>query len=176
MLISYKTLYSILLGHFTLHFTSHFHQELFPQIPVSRLCGGGGGVHLLSCIRFLAMPRTIACLVLLSMRFSRQEYWSRLPFPSPVWLKFFKDSLHKHKLFSIKQAGKKSKFPANIRKTVFFALFTKTNLHQRYHSCLCSSTAYTLIMITFKRTIKIIFGVKIPKAIGHGLSVSESLE
>ena len=28
-------------------------------------------------------PWTIACQALLSMRFSRQEYWSRLPFPSP---------------------------------------------------------------------------------------------
>ena len=26
---------------------------------------------------------TIACQALLSMEFSRQEYWSRLPFPSP---------------------------------------------------------------------------------------------
>ena len=28
-------------------------------------------------------PRTIACLAPLSMGFSRQEYWSGLPFPSP---------------------------------------------------------------------------------------------
>ena len=28
---------------------------------------------------------TIACQAPLSMEFSRQEYWSRLPFPSPVW-------------------------------------------------------------------------------------------
>ena len=34
MLISYKTLYSILLGPFTLHFMPHFHQELFPQITI----------------------------------------------------------------------------------------------------------------------------------------------
>ena len=30
-----------------------------------------------------ATPWTIACQVLLSMEFSRQEYWSGLPFPSP---------------------------------------------------------------------------------------------
>ena len=30
-----------------------------------------------------ATPQTIAHQVPLSMRFSRQEYWSRLPFPSP---------------------------------------------------------------------------------------------
>ena len=28
-------------------------------------------------------PRTVACQALLSMEFSRQEYWSGLPFPSP---------------------------------------------------------------------------------------------
>ena len=30
-----------------------------------------------------ATPWTVACQVPLSMEFSRQEYWSRLPFPSP---------------------------------------------------------------------------------------------
>ena len=28
-------------------------------------------------------PRTIACQAPLSMEFSKQEYWSGLPFPSP---------------------------------------------------------------------------------------------
>ena len=31
----------------------------------------------------LATPQTVACQVLLSMGFSRQEYWSELPFSSP---------------------------------------------------------------------------------------------
>ena len=31
----------------------------------------------------LATPWTIACQAPLSMGFSRQEYWSGLPFPSP---------------------------------------------------------------------------------------------
>ena len=30
-----------------------------------------------------ATPWTVACQALLSMGFSRQEYWSGLPFPSP---------------------------------------------------------------------------------------------
>ena len=30
-----------------------------------------------------ATPRPVACQAPLSMRFSRQEYWSGLPFPSP---------------------------------------------------------------------------------------------
>ena len=37
----------------------------------------------LNCIQLFVTPRTIACQAPLSMRFSRQEYWSGLPFPSP---------------------------------------------------------------------------------------------
>ena len=37
----------------------------------------------LSHVRLLATPLTIAHQAPLSMRFSRQEYWSGLPFPSP---------------------------------------------------------------------------------------------
>ena len=29
-------------------------------------------------------PHTVGCQVLLSMEFSRQEYWPRLPFPTPL--------------------------------------------------------------------------------------------
>ena len=81
MLISYKTLYSILLGHFTLHFMSHFHQELFPQITICLI--------VCCCCSVAKLCTTLRCQTLvhqahLSMRFSRQEYWSGLPFPSPV--------------------------------------------------------------------------------------------
>ena len=31
----------------------------------------------------LVTPRTVTCYASLSMGFSRKEYWSRLPFPSP---------------------------------------------------------------------------------------------
>ena len=37
----------------------------------------------LSCVRLFATPWTIALQSPLSMEFPRQEYWSRLPFPSP---------------------------------------------------------------------------------------------
>ena len=37
----------------------------------------------LSCVQLFASPWTVACQAPLSMGFSRQEYWSRLPFPSP---------------------------------------------------------------------------------------------
>ena len=40
-------------------------------------------VKSLSCVRFFATPRTVAYQAPLSMRFSRQEYYSELPFPSP---------------------------------------------------------------------------------------------
>ena len=39
--------------------------------------------QLLSCARLFAAPWTVAHQAPLSMEFSRQEYWSGLPFPSP---------------------------------------------------------------------------------------------
>ena len=44
--------------------------------------GGGGGLVAQSCPT-LATPWTVAHQAPLSMGFSRQEYWSGLPFPSP---------------------------------------------------------------------------------------------
>ena len=45
---------------------------------------GGGGLVAKSCLT-LVTPWTVACQVPLSMGFSRQEYWSGLPFPSPLF-------------------------------------------------------------------------------------------
>ena len=39
--------------------------------------------QLLSCIQLFATPWIVACQAPLSMGFSGQEYWNRLPFPSP---------------------------------------------------------------------------------------------
>ena len=39
--------------------------------------------QLFSCVQFFVTPWTVACRAPLSMEFSRQEYWSGLPFPSP---------------------------------------------------------------------------------------------
>ena len=36
-----------------------------------------------SCVQLFATPWTIACQAPLSTEFSRQEYWSGLPFPPP---------------------------------------------------------------------------------------------
>ena len=44
--------------------------------------GGGGGLVAKLCLT-LATP----CHATLSMGFSRQEYWSELPFPSPTDMK-----------------------------------------------------------------------------------------
>ena len=40
-------------------------------------------VLLLSHVRLFVTPWTVACQAPLSIGFSRQEYWSRLPFSSP---------------------------------------------------------------------------------------------
>ena len=40
-------------------------------------------VTLVRHIRLFATPRTVAHQVSLFMEFSRQEYWNRLPIPSP---------------------------------------------------------------------------------------------
>ena len=40
------------------------------------------GVQSLSHVQLFATPWTIACQAPLSMEFSRQEYWSGLPFPT----------------------------------------------------------------------------------------------
>ena len=45
------------------------------------MCGGGGLIT--KWCPTLAIPWTVACQAPLSMGFSRQEYWSGLPFPSP---------------------------------------------------------------------------------------------
>ena len=54
--------------------------------------GGGGGLVNKSCLT-LVIPWTVARQTPLSMGFSRQEYWSGLPFPSPIYLYIYKSSL-----------------------------------------------------------------------------------
>ena len=47
-------------------------------------CEGGGLITKL-CLT-LVSPWTVVCQAPMSMRFSKQEYWSGLPFPSPGYL------------------------------------------------------------------------------------------
>ena len=55
-------------------------RETFPR--PSREVEESGGLVAKSCPT-LAIPWTVVCQAPLSMGFSRQEYWSGLPFPSP---------------------------------------------------------------------------------------------
>ena len=43
-------------------------------------------VQLLSHVQLFSTPWTVACQAPLSMEFSREEYWSGLPHPSPMAL------------------------------------------------------------------------------------------
>ena len=51
----------------------------FTAEPLTKL----SSVQLLSCVQLFATPWTVTCQAPLSMRFSRQEYWSGLPLPLP---------------------------------------------------------------------------------------------
>ena len=42
--------------------------------------------YMLSCVQLFGTPWTVARQAPLSMEFSRQEYWSGLPFPPPGYL------------------------------------------------------------------------------------------
>ena len=52
-------------------------------LPQLRLVVGGGKRVKVEVLSDSASPWTVARQASLSMGFSRQEYWSRLPFPSP---------------------------------------------------------------------------------------------
>ena len=47
------------------------------------MCSERKKVNSLSCVWLFATPWTAACQAPPSMGFSRQKYWSGLPFPSP---------------------------------------------------------------------------------------------
>ena len=52
-----------------------------------RCCSGGRAVCVLSCVRLLVTPWTVACQAPLSVEFYRQEeYWRGLLFPPPGYL------------------------------------------------------------------------------------------
>ena len=79
-----KTWVSFPVGN-TLQVLSHTVAERIQHQPCdlpATPCSGGGGLVAKSCPT-LATPWIVACQAPLSMGFSRQEYWSGLPFPSP---------------------------------------------------------------------------------------------
>ena len=51
-------------------------------------------VCMLSCVQLYETLLTVACQAPLSMEFSRQEYWNRLPFPTPGDLSNPRINLH----------------------------------------------------------------------------------
>ena len=58
--------------------------RFLPSYNAGLVCNSMSHAHMLSCVQLFAIPWTVAHQVPLSMEFSRQEYWSGLPFPSPI--------------------------------------------------------------------------------------------
>ena len=65
------------------HSESHLFQHLYPLGPYSIHCLGTCESESLSRVQLFATLWTVAHQAPLSMEFSRQEYWSGLPFSSP---------------------------------------------------------------------------------------------
>ena len=66
-----------------IHTHTHTHTHFFKSgVGAPQTLGGGGGLVAKSCLT-LVTPWTVACQAPLSMEFSRQQYWSGLPFPTP---------------------------------------------------------------------------------------------
>ena len=53
------------------------------DLPITIVCVCVCVCEWLSRVRYFATPWTVTCQAPLSMKFSRQEYWSGLPLPSP---------------------------------------------------------------------------------------------
>ena len=68
--------------HFSFHFS--FNESTLPlPLAVNLIQCIVCKLSCFSCVRLFAAPWTVACQAYLSMGFSRQEYWSELPFPTP---------------------------------------------------------------------------------------------
>ena len=61
-----------------------------PFLPIVCVCVSGVCVYVcvsvLSCVQLFANPWTVAHQAPLSKEFNRQEYWSGLSFPSPIFI------------------------------------------------------------------------------------------
>ena len=62
--------------------SQHSGQRRHPEAGLKEFRPCGGGLVTQSCL-ILTTPWTVACQAPPSMGFSRQKYWSQLPFPSP---------------------------------------------------------------------------------------------
>ena len=83
---------------------------------------------MLSCIQLFANPRTVASPSPLSMQFSRQEYWSRLPFPAPGDLPHPEIRSHLLHLLPWQADSLSLVPPGHILGVFFFLLFYFSNL------------------------------------------------
>ena len=72
---------SLIIGRMLYHLNHQGSPKVYYRV-MANSHGGGGGLLSKSCPT-LAIPWTVACQAPLSVGFSRQEYWSGLPFPSP---------------------------------------------------------------------------------------------
>ena len=138
---------------------THFYSLLWVLLFLS---SGGGGLVAKLCPT-LETPWTVACRAPLSMGFSRQEYWSGLPFPSPgdlpnpgieprfpalqadslpteLWGKPFLSSRNSqfavYKKWQARQKERKQHWPPNS--TINFLLdktgFSYLNYNKKFHS------------------------------------------
>ena len=73
---------SIFLQKSCYHPVFHFEFRKAESAPQSHTDSGGGGLVTKSCLT-LVIPWTVACQAPLPVGFSRQEYWSGLPFLPP---------------------------------------------------------------------------------------------
>ena len=73
-------------GPFTLSLPMNFHFKVDLHIPSCNFKFVWPANHVCAqspCVQLFETPQTVAHQAPLSMGFSRQEYWSRLPFPPP---------------------------------------------------------------------------------------------
>ena len=99
-----------------------------------------------SCVRLFVIPWTVACHASPSMGFSRQEYWSGLPFPSPEALPNLEIETRSPAL----QADALPSEPPGFIKLPFHcaqAVWTGLGFKRKGKSCCLSSTPLLYLLV-----------------------------
>ena len=94
-------------------------------------------VKLLSCVQLAATPWTAAYQAPLSMGFSRQEYWSRVPLSSAIAF-----SSHREKT-----GGKKENLPPNVNTIYLWVCMTINDFSSTYILCFVIVSVMVVISI-----------------------------
>jgi len=102
-------------------------------------------VKSLSCVRLFATPWTAAYQAPPSMGFSRQEYRSRVPSPSPIWQLWVKKNLQ-HLLGFPLPPHRACEFPSPRQSSSLLANLENTLCHLQNYSDLISSMKDPLIL------------------------------